>query len=147
MIPPVVFRDEIITASGSDDPPQLFPRAAASLLRNAEELDPPFCFLQFDPHDNAKNVRGMVCAVVLYYTLTKGLSEHALNWNSFDDGLIRALMYIGRRVRYLHWRNRQLGVSNDVMDIDNFETVASSSRFPATTGADRPSDIRANEGK
>jgi hypothetical protein len=146
MIPPVVFRDEITTASGSDDQPQLFPRAAASLLRNAEELEPPFCFLQFDPHDNAKNVRGMVCAVVLYYTLTKGLSEHALNWSSFDDRLIQALMYISSRVHYQHWRKGQLGRSYDMMDIDRFEAVASSSRSRAATGADQISDIRANEG-
>tara|TARA_R110002003_G_scaffold48_18_gene4097 strand:+ start:52376 stop:53038 length:663 start_codon:yes stop_codon:yes gene_type:complete len=146
MIPPVVFRDEITTASGSDDQPQHFPRAAASLLRNAEEFEPPFCFLQFDPHDNAKNVRGMVCAVVLYYTLTKGLSEHALNWSSFDDRLIQALMYISSRVHYQHWRKGQLGRSYDMMDIDRFKAVASSSRSRAATGADQISDIRANEG-
>ena len=61
--PPVLFRDEMPVAPGSDARPQLFLRSAVSLLRKTDALLPPFCFLQVDPHDDATNVRGMVCSL------------------------------------------------------------------------------------
>jgi hypothetical protein len=49
IIPPVTIRDQLQASSLSEsgDQTKLFPRAATSLLRIAEELQAPYRFLQF----------------------------------------------------------------------------------------------------
>lgn len=101
--PPVLFCDEIPAEFGSDAPPPLTPRAATSLLRKAGNLSPPFCFLQFDGGNKTYNVRSMVCALVLYYGLTSGLSDAAIKWNRFEFCLARALEYINSDFEYSQW--------------------------------------------
>jgi hypothetical protein len=98
--PPVLFQDEIPPEEGSDAKPQLFPRAATSLLRLARDLLPPFCYLQFDGDDEFQDVRKMLCAVVLYYGLISGLSDAAISWRYFESSLTYALGYISDNVRY-----------------------------------------------
>jgi hypothetical protein len=78
IVPPVLIRDELPIVNGERT--FLQPRAATSLLRRATELEPPFCFLQFEPHDEAINVRGMLCALILYYALISGLTDSATRW-------------------------------------------------------------------
>jgi len=101
--PPILFRDEVLPAAGSDSRTQVFPRAASSLLRTAGELFPPFCFLQVDPDDKATNVRGMICSVVAYYALASGLTDCAMKWSRFESSLAQALQYIESRAEYQQW--------------------------------------------
>ncbi|KAH7074492.1 hypothetical protein BKA63DRAFT_443556, partial [Paraphoma chrysanthemicola] len=135
-MPPVLFRDKATSASRSGAPPQLTPRSAASLLRKAERLEPPFCFLQFDPHDNATNVRGMLCAVVLYYSLVAGLSDHALKWSSFEGSLFQALTYINRSFPFQQWREGGAQASEEAMQLDGPVFGAGPDSDAHTTGAD-----------
>jgi len=101
--PPVLFCDEMPAETGSDASPRLVPRAATSLLRKANNLSPPFRFLQFDGGNKIRNVRNMVCALVLYYGLMSGLSDAAIKWNQFEVSLTQALVYIESNFDYLQW--------------------------------------------
>ncbi|KAG9196015.1 hypothetical protein G6011_01136 [Alternaria panax] len=91
---PIVFRDEVPTASNGGTTTRLYPRAASSLLRKARQLRPPFCFLQQELDEGVKDGRGMICAVVAYYALITGSSDCAVRWPRFDACLIAALDYI-----------------------------------------------------
>lgn len=97
--PPVVFVDEIETVEGA----AYHPRAATSLLRKADSLRPPFCFLQFDTNERVKKNRDMLCALVLYQYLAAGLDNCAMHWRKFDKSLTCALKYIGNRFEYQYW--------------------------------------------
>jgi hypothetical protein len=101
--PPVVFRDEVLPETGSNSQPQVFPRAAISLLRVADELFPPFRFIQVDPDDKTTNVRGMICSLVAYYALTSGLDDCAIKWSRFDSSIVQALQYIESCTQYQQW--------------------------------------------
>ncbi|KAF2128688.1 hypothetical protein P153DRAFT_42750 [Dothidotthia symphoricarpi CBS 119687] len=99
MKPPVVFEDEINTQGKVTR----YPRSATSLLRKATGLQPPFCFLEFDPSDKVANVRDMICALVLYLFLAAGLDDCAIHWSKFDSSLVHALEYINSRCEYHDW--------------------------------------------
>ncbi|KAH7087466.1 hypothetical protein FB567DRAFT_346206 [Paraphoma chrysanthemicola] len=142
--PPVLFRDEAPSVSRSGAPPQLTPRSAASLLRKAERLEPPFCFLQFDPHDNATNVRGMLCAVVLDYSLLSGLSDHALKWSSFEGSFFQALTYIKESFSFQQWRDGGVQISKEAMQLDGLVFGAGSDSGLHTTGADLATPAKAD---
>jgi hypothetical protein len=112
VVPHVVIRDEVPSPSGSGRRIRMFPRAATSLLRKAEDLYNPFCFLQFEPHDRPSNIRGMLCAIVLYYFLVAGLDDGAIQWNEFESSFVQALQYIQGRPEYQRWIEEQLDDSN-----------------------------------
>jgi hypothetical protein len=96
--PSIVFRDEVPVNSNGATTTKLYPRPAASLLRKASHLQPPFCFLQQEIDEGVKDGRGMLCAVVAYYALVAGMSDRALRWRRFDACLIAALNHINRTV-------------------------------------------------
>ena len=96
--PPIVFRDEVPINSKGAMTTRLYPRAASSLLRKACQLRPPFCFLQQELDEGAKDGRGMLCAVVSYYGLISGSSDCAIRWPRFDACLMAALDYISTTV-------------------------------------------------
>jgi hypothetical protein len=96
--PSIVFRNEVRVNSNGATMTKLYPRPAASLLRKASHLQPPFCFLQQETDEGVKDGRGMLCAVVAYYALVAGMSDRALRWRRFDACLIAALNYINRIV-------------------------------------------------
>ncbi|KAF2819215.1 hypothetical protein CC86DRAFT_472348 [Ophiobolus disseminans] len=99
---PVLFYDEPLTTASSAQP-CVYPRAATSLVRRATNLSEPFRFLQVDPHDDATNVRGMVCSLVAYYALASGLNDCAIKWAKFESSFIDALKYIDSRTEYGRW--------------------------------------------
>jgi hypothetical protein len=114
--PPVLFRDELpALRQGDDKRSVLYPRAATSLLRRAHELLPPFCFLQFYPEDDVVNLRGMLCALVLYYSIANGLTDSAIKWGAFQSSFIHALRYINRSTVYQR-RDVQNKYSNNAMN-------------------------------
>jgi hypothetical protein len=112
MVPHIVIRDELPSRLGSGRRLQMFPRAATSLLRKAEDLYNPFCFLQFEPHDRPSNIRGMLCAIILYYFLIAGLDDGAIRWDEFETSFLQALQYIQGRPEYQRWIAEQLDDSN-----------------------------------
>ncbi|KAF1351741.1 hypothetical protein EJ07DRAFT_183641 [Lizonia empirigonia] len=104
--PPVTFYDQEL----SKDRTRIleYPRSASSLMRRAAELQPPYCFLQHDPHVNvAKDVRNMICASILYQALVAGVDTSAFRWSRFEDSLGRALRYINTREAYHQWLHDQ----------------------------------------
>ncbi|KAF7672742.1 hypothetical protein GT037_009243 [Alternaria burnsii] len=96
--PPIVFRDGVPTNLKGVTTTRLYPRAASSLLRKASQLRPPFCFLQQELDEGAKDGRGMLCAVVSYYGLISGSSDCAMRWPRFDACLMAAFDYISTTV-------------------------------------------------
>lgn len=96
--PPIVFRDEVPINFEGAMTTRLYPRAASSLLRKACQLRPPFCFLQQELDEGAKDGRGMLCAVVSYYGLISGSSDCAMRWPRFDACLMAALDYISTTI-------------------------------------------------
>ena len=102
--PPVTFWDHTIYRSKSCT----FPRSASSVLRKAEALQPPFCFLQYDPVvETTTGVRDMLCALILYGTLVTGADTSALQWDRFEESMCRALRYIVSRDAYHQWLHEQ----------------------------------------
>jgi hypothetical protein len=99
--PPVTFYDQ------EHDRGRTFPRSASSILRKAEALQPPFCFLQYDPVDKTTGVRDMLCALILYGTLITGADTCALQWDKFEESLCKALRYIVSRDAYHQWQHEQ----------------------------------------
>ncbi|KAG9197379.1 hypothetical protein G6514_001641 [Epicoccum nigrum] len=99
--PPVTFYDR------EHDRARPFPRSASSVLRKAEALQPPFCFLQYDPVDKTTGVRDMLCALILYGTLVIGADTCALQWDKFEESLCKALRYIISRDAYHQWQHEQ----------------------------------------
>jgi hypothetical protein len=99
--PPVTFYDQ------EHDRGRTFPRSASSILRKAEALQPPFCFLQYDPVDKTTGVRDMLCALILYGTLITGADTCALQWDKFEKSLCKALRYIVSRDAYHQWQHEQ----------------------------------------
>ncbi|KAL5114548.1 hypothetical protein ACEQ8H_007581 [Pleosporales sp. CAS-2024a] len=98
---PVLIRDELTARDGSTGTLLLVKRSATSLLRRAEKLLSPFCFLQFDLDHDAKKARHMLCALVLYYSLVAGRSETAMTWDQFETRFVQALDYIESNPAYL----------------------------------------------
>ncbi|EDU40603.1 hypothetical protein A1F96_08812 [Pyrenophora tritici-repentis] len=90
--PPVVFSDEF---TGSQGELRSYPRSASSLLRRAQDLKEPFCFLQHYPADKVENIRGMICSLIAYYSLIAGVSDCAIQWHQFYPSLLDALDYVG----------------------------------------------------
>jgi hypothetical protein len=121
--PPVLFCDETPAELGSDAPPRLTPRAATSLLRKASNLSPPFRFLQFDGGNKTHNVRNMVCALVLYYGLTSGLSDAAIKWNRFEVSLGQALEYIDSDFEYSQWLDASAEARDTTLTRDESTSV------------------------
>jgi hypothetical protein len=115
--PPVLFR-EIDTSI--DGQPRTFSRAASSLLRKATDLHLPFCYLQYYPNEGVKDVRGMLCAIVLYYALIAGLNDYALHWNRFDACFTEALSYINARSQQFPYA-QYLRVSPSPHDVQDRE--------------------------
>jgi hypothetical protein len=99
--PPVMIQIEEPLIPKSNKNPSRWPRPASLLLRKAEKLFPPFCFLQTDPSANPRN---MLCALILYYTLINDQTETATKWSHFEISLIEALIYINDRAEYKQWR-------------------------------------------
>ncbi|KAF2994571.1 hypothetical protein E8E13_000852 [Curvularia kusanoi] len=99
LVPPVMFYDK------ENGRAQTFPRSATSILRKATYLEPPFCFLQHDPIDKATDVRGMLCALILYEALVTGADTCALQWDKFEDSFCKALQHISTRHAYRQWRD------------------------------------------
>jgi hypothetical protein len=99
--PPVTFYDQ------EHDRARTFPRSASSILRKAEVLQLPFCFLQYDPVDKTTGVRDMLCALILYGTLITGADTCALQWDKFEESLCKALRYIVSRDAYHQWQHEQ----------------------------------------
>lgn len=99
--PPVMFWDQ------EPQKGRIFPRSASSVLRKAEALHPPFCFLQHDPVDKTTGVRDMLCALILYGTLVTGADTCALQWDKFEESLCEALRYIVSRDAYHQWLHEQ----------------------------------------
>ena len=99
--PPVTFWDQ------EPKKGHAFPRSASSVLRKAEALHPPFCFLQHDPVDKTTGVRDMLCALILYGTLVTGADTCALRWDKFEESLCEALRYIASRGAYHQWLHEQ----------------------------------------
>lgn len=100
--PPVRFTDEV------HQPPEHSRNtrsSACALLQEAGDLLPPFRFMQLYDYDKVKNVRGMLCALVLYYALIRGVSDAALEWNQFQNSLMQALQYIETQPAYHLWLN------------------------------------------
>jgi hypothetical protein len=104
--PPVLIWDELPLVHVR---PGLYRRAASSLLRVAGDLMVPFRFLQIYPHNKARNVRDMLCALVLYYALANGLTDTAIKWGRFETSLIQALEWIDSSTDYQLWRSHQVG--------------------------------------
>jgi hypothetical protein len=121
VIPPINIRDHVPSRVGSGDHTRSFPRPAASLLRIAGELHPPFCFLQFDAHDDVANVRLMLCALIFYYLFTAGIDDYATTWRGFERSLTDALRYIASRPEYKSWGREQSDDSNVTIDADASE--------------------------
>jgi hypothetical protein len=101
--PPVLIWDELPLVHVR---PGLYRRAASSLLRIAGDLLVPFRFLQSEPHAT-KNVRNMLCALVLYFQLVNGLTATAIKWANFEPSLVQALEYINNSADYQHWQSHQ----------------------------------------
>jgi hypothetical protein len=120
--PPVLFR-EIDTSI--DGQPRIFSRPASSLLRKPTDLQPPFCYLQFYPDEGVKDVRGMLCAIVLYYALVAGLNDYALHWTRFDVCFIAALSYINARAQQFPFA-QYLGVISLAHDVQVREGLQAS---------------------
>ena len=94
--PPVVFSDEFVGCKGEL---RSYPRSASSLLRKAQDLKEPFCFLQHYPGDQVKNICGILCSLVAYYALIAGVSDCAIRWYQFYPSLLDALDYVSVWVR------------------------------------------------
>ena len=105
--PPVIFYDQESPKEGGRTRAFRYPRSASSLLRKATDLRPPFCFLQHDPHNGKKDMRNMLCAIILYQAVKMGVDTCALRWTQFEDGLGQALRYIDSYSAYREWRHRQ----------------------------------------
>ncbi|KAH7378464.1 hypothetical protein DE146DRAFT_577007, partial [Phaeosphaeria sp. MPI-PUGE-AT-0046c] len=103
MEPPVHFRDEEHHPSGRSNMSTLYQRSASSLVRKAQDLIPPFCFMQRNSYEEVSNMRGMLCALVLYYPLVRGLSDAALDWKLFYKSLKQALERIEGQSTYHTW--------------------------------------------
>lgn len=101
--PTVHFQDEEHQPPGNSS--RYHPRGPSSLVRKAQDLLPPFRFMQYDADDEVKNVRGMLLALVLYYALVRGVSEAALEWKYFHNSLTQALEYIEKEAAYHVWRD------------------------------------------
>ncbi|XPS74064.1 hypothetical protein M3J09_006190 [Ascochyta lentis] len=99
--PPISFYDRDLSEDGTRF--FKYPRSASSLLRKATYLHPPFCFLQHDQHDDATDVRNMLCAIILYPSLLLGVDDRALAWAKFEQSLSQALRYIDSRAAYHQW--------------------------------------------
>ncbi|KAL7771579.1 hypothetical protein CFE70_001526 [Pyrenophora teres f. teres 0-1] len=110
--PPVVFSDEFI---GSQGELRSYPRSASSLLRRAQDLKEPFCFLQHYPADKVENTRGMISSLIAYYALIAGVSDCAIQWHQFYPSLLDALDYVSV------WMGTKALVKNDV---DNIKSSA-----------------------
>ncbi|KAF2624059.1 hypothetical protein BU25DRAFT_493950 [Macroventuria anomochaeta] len=164
--PPVVFYCQELSEDGTRT--FQYPRSASSLLRKAAGLQPPFCFLQHDPFDEATGVRDMLCAVILYQALVTGVETCALQWAQFGDSLSQALRYIDSRDAYHQWRHEQKiaairrpasneaskqhtqkeaeketdEVRTDEFAAEELRTVSATSRDEYTGGVVRPSGSR-----
>ena len=103
--PPVLFYDQEFSDDGTRT--LQYPRSASSLLRKATDLQPPFCFLQHDPIDEATGLRGMLGALILYQAVVTGADTCALQWVEFQDSLSRALQYINTRGAYHQWQHER----------------------------------------
>lgn len=123
--PPVLIWDELPLVHVR---PGLYRRAASSLLRVSGELLVPFYFLQFDPpgNDNAPHVRNMLCALVLYYSLTIGLTDTAIHWAKFESSLLQALEYIDNSTDYQRWRTHPEVRPNSTTRVSELVLVAMS---------------------
>lgn len=131
--PPVVFYDREVAENGTRVD---YKRTASSLLRRAMQLRPPFCFLQHDPHDDiAKDVRNMLCAVILYQKLMTGYDTCALQWPRFEESLGQALRYIETRVAYHDWLQDQ---RIDLLTAPKASAAQQQVRQPDTGTANEP---------
>jgi hypothetical protein len=99
--PPVMIQDKGPELTGTR---KSYRRPASSLLCRAQDLLPPFCFLQTELPANPRN---KLCALILYYALVNGVSDAATRWNLFEDSLIEAIAYIEQRAEYQQWRSEQ----------------------------------------
>jgi hypothetical protein len=125
IMPPVRFRDKLPTVD--DAKPVSYPRRASSLLRMANGLLPPFRFLQFHSGGTTSNVRGMLCALVLYYAMANGLTDVATSWKNFESSLSQALTYIDSSLEYQRWYDQLEDYSTKapVPPVVNFTTSQS----------------------
>jgi hypothetical protein len=103
--PPVMIQVEEPWVPDRVKKPSRWPRPASSLLRKADKLLAPFCFLKTEPPANPRN---KLCALILYYTLADGQTETATNWATFEASFIAALEYINNRAEYQQWREEQV---------------------------------------
>jgi hypothetical protein len=113
----VLFREIDTSIEGQS---RTFSRAASSLLRKATDLHLPFCYLQYYPNEGVKDVRGMLCAIVLYYALVAGLNDYALHWNRFDACFTEELSYINARSQQFPYA-QYLRVSPSPHDVQDRE--------------------------
>ncbi|KAI4945782.1 hypothetical protein J4E91_007695 [Alternaria rosae] len=105
--PSIMFRDEVQIHSIGANTIRLYPRSASSLLRKANHLKSPFCFLHQETDEGVKDGRGMLCAVIAYYALIAGLSDCAIRWRRFDGCMIAALDYINVTLGWLREISRK----------------------------------------
>lgn len=105
--PSIMFRDEVQIHSIGANTVRLYPRSASSLLRKANHLKSPFCFLHQETDEGVKDGRGMLCAVIAYYALIAGLSDCAIRWRRFDGCMIAALDYINVTLGWLRGISRK----------------------------------------
>ncbi|KAF2854218.1 hypothetical protein T440DRAFT_514947 [Plenodomus tracheiphilus IPT5] len=138
---PVLFRYESPIQSSATVSKRLLRRSASSIVRKAGNLISPFCFLQFDPMPNDSTGGGhMLCALVLYYVLTAGHSDHALRWSSFDSSLRETIQHINANHEYHLWAHERRvapGVASIVHMLNTPVRSSTSRTFGATAKSNK----------
>ncbi|PVI03136.1 hypothetical protein DM02DRAFT_626179 [Periconia macrospinosa] len=112
--PPLITYHErefsVPTSSHQLQPPfqtktTFYKRTSTSLLRRPHLLDPPFCFLYFDPSSKTerREVKLILIALILYYFAVSGRSSAAFVWKGFKGCLRLALRGLAERRDWWAW--------------------------------------------